>query len=48
MGTLTIQAFDLPPETRRRLDLLFRYAFFCGSGHHTAQGMGLTRLLEGD
>jgi CRISPR/Cas system endoribonuclease Cas6 (RAMP superfamily) len=48
VGSLTIQAFDLEAETRRRLDLLFRYAFFCGSGHRTAQGMGLTRPLEED
>lgn len=46
LGSLTIQAFDLDAETRWQMDLLFRYAFFCGSGHRTAQGMGLTRPLD--
>ncbi|KPL75307.1 hypothetical protein ADN00_13020 [Ornatilinea apprima] len=45
-GSLVIQAYHLPPEARTQLDLLFLYAYYCGSGHRTAQGMGQTRLLR--
>ena len=45
-GSLTIRAYDLPSQVRMDLDLLFHYAFFCGTGHRTAQGMGQTRLIR--
>ena len=45
IGKMTIKAYKLSPEIRAQLDTLFKYAFFCGSGHRTAQGMGMTRLL---
>jgi CRISPR-associated endoribonuclease Cas6 len=46
IGSETIRAFELPAKTRMQLDTLFRYATFCGTGHHTAQGMGMTRLIS--
>ena len=45
VGTLGMRALGLKPEERAAVDLLAAYAFWAGSGHHTAQGMGLTRLL---
>ncbi|MDI6769876.1 MAG: CRISPR system precrRNA processing endoribonuclease RAMP protein Cas6 [Anaerolineales bacterium] len=44
VGTLTLRALDMPPYLRAAIDLLANYALFCGSGSHTAQGMGQTRL----
>ena len=44
-GNLTIRAYELSSQIRKQLDIMFQYAFFCGSGHRTAQGMGITRLL---
>jgi len=46
VGTLTLRALDMPPYLRAAMDLLANYAFFCGSGGHTAQGMGQTRLVS--
>lgn len=43
-GRLTLRALDMPPYLRAATDLLAHYASFCGSGSHTAQGMGQTRL----
>lgn len=45
VGQLTLQTSTLPLESRSIITMLARYAFFCGSGYHTTQGMGLTRLL---
>ena len=45
-GRLTLRALDMPPYLRAATDLLAHYASFCGSGSHTAQGMGQTRLVE--
>jgi CRISPR-associated endoribonuclease Cas6 len=45
IGFVTIRAFELPTEIRIQIDTLFRYATYCGTGHHTAQGMGMTRLI---
>jgi CRISPR-associated endoribonuclease Cas6 len=45
-GRLTLRALEMPPYLRAAIDLLAHYASFCGSGSHTAQGMGQTRLAE--
>lgn len=46
VGHFSFQASNLPAESRAIISLLARFAFFCGSGYHTTQGLGLTRLLE--
>jgi CRISPR-associated endoribonuclease Cas6 len=46
VGWLSLRALDMPPYLRAAVDLLAAYAFFCGSGAHTTQGMGQTRLVE--
>ena len=43
VGKLTLRANKLPLEIRAAITTLAAYAFFCGSGYHTAQGMGMTR-----
>lgn len=43
-GWCTLRAKNLDPEDLAIINTLAQYAFFCGSGHHTTQGMGLTRL----
>ena len=43
VGRLTLRALRMKPGERAVVDLLSAYAFWCGSGHHTTQGMGLTR-----
>lgn len=45
VGTLSLRALDMPPYLRAAVDLLAHYAFFCGSGSHTGQGMGQTRCI---
>jgi CRISPR-associated endoribonuclease Cas6 len=45
VGRLTLRALDMPPYLRAAVDVLAAYSFFCGSGSHTAQGMGQTRLI---
>jgi CRISPR-associated endoribonuclease Cas6 len=45
VGRMTLRALDMPPYLRAAVDLLVSYSFYCGSGSHTAQGMGQTRLL---
>lgn len=45
VGQMTLRALDMPPYLRAAVDLLAGYSFYCGSGSHTAQGMGQTRLL---
>jgi CRISPR-associated endoribonuclease Cas6 len=44
-GRMSLRALDMPPYLRAILDLLAHYALFCGSGSHTTQGLGQTRLL---
>jgi CRISPR-associated endoribonuclease Cas6 len=46
VGNLTLRALEMPPYLRACVDLLAHYAVFCGSGSHTAQGLGQTRLLS--
>ncbi|MCF6277383.1 MAG: CRISPR system precrRNA processing endoribonuclease RAMP protein Cas6 [Anaerolineales bacterium] len=43
-GNYTLKALKMSASERAQIDLLANYAFFCGSGYKTAQGMGLTRL----
>ena len=45
VGRYTLRAAKMLPSERAQVDLLANYAFFCGSGYKTAQGMGMTRLL---
>ncbi|MEA3396965.1 MAG: CRISPR system precrRNA processing endoribonuclease RAMP protein Cas6 [Chloroflexota bacterium] len=44
VGHLQLRALEMTPLERAAVDLLAHYAFWAGSGHHTPQGMGLTRL----
>ncbi|MBP9501916.1 MAG: CRISPR system precrRNA processing endoribonuclease RAMP protein Cas6 [Candidatus Promineofilum sp.] len=43
VGWYGLRALNLPPDERAIINALADYAFYCGSGHHTTQGMGLTR-----
>ena len=45
LGNMRLEAHSLPPSDRAALDLLAAYAFYCGTGHKTAQGQGVTRVL---
>lgn len=42
VGTMTLRAGKLSPQTCRTISILARYATYCGSGKHTTQGMGMT------
>ncbi|MFN2206512.1 MAG: CRISPR-associated endoribonuclease Cas6 [Candidatus Promineifilaceae bacterium] len=44
VGAITLRANKLDDETRALVSMLADYAFYCGSGHKTTQGMGQTRL----
>lgn len=44
-GDLRLDIPRLPPSERAAFDLLAAYAFFCGTGHKTTQGLGTTRLI---
>lgn len=46
-GRLAFAARRLDQRQRKQVSSLVRFSFFCGSGRHTAQGMGLTRPLPG-
>lgn len=46
VGDLQLRALVLQPLERAAVDLLARYAFWAGSGHHTTQGFGMTRLQD--
>ena len=49
VGKLRLTALRLKPGERAAVDLLAHYAFWVGSGHHTTQGLGMTRMLpEGE
>ena len=43
-GSYALNAIKMPASERAQVDLLANYAFFCGSGYKTTQGMGLTKL----
>lgn len=46
-GSVTIKQFgSLSGAIRRKLAVLFRYAFYCGTGFRTTQGFGQTLLEE--
>lgn len=44
VGWVKLYAVDLHPAMRAGLNLLAYYAFYCGSGAKTTQGMGMTRV----
>jgi len=44
VGRMTLHALKMPPYLRAAVDLLANYALFCGSGSHTAQGLGQTAV----
>jgi CRISPR-associated endoribonuclease Cas6 len=46
VGSLSLRALDIPPYLRAAVDLLAAYSLYCGSGSHTAQGMGQTQLVS--
>jgi CRISPR-associated endoribonuclease Cas6 len=46
VGSLTLRALEMPPYLRAAVDLLAAYSLYCGSGSHTAQGMGQTRCAS--
>ncbi|MEM7117795.1 MAG: CRISPR-associated endoribonuclease Cas6 [Chloroflexota bacterium] len=46
VGELTLRAGKLPDEVCRTISILAAYAFYCGNGRYTTQGMGLTRLAH--
>ena len=43
-GSYALHAIKMPASERAQVDLLASYAFFCGSGYKTTQGMGMTKL----
>lgn len=45
VGWMGLRALEMPPYLRAAVDLLAHYAFYCGSGSHTAQGLGQTHLI---
>jgi len=48
VGQLRLRAVALSLWERMAVDLLVAYAFWCGSGHYTTQGMGMTRGFPED
>ena len=44
VGSYSLKAIKMPASERAQVDLLANYAFFCGSGYKTTQGMGMTSL----
>ena len=44
VGQFTLRAGKLTTTERTALSALAAYAFYCGSGAHTTQGMGMTQL----
>lgn len=43
VGAITLRAHKLDAEASALVSMLADYAFYCGSGHKTTQGMGQTR-----
>lgn len=48
VGELTLDGAALAPADRAAVSTLVDFAFYCGSGHHTAMGMGQTRIVAND
>ncbi|MGC9400672.1 MAG: CRISPR system precrRNA processing endoribonuclease RAMP protein Cas6 [Anaerolineae bacterium] len=46
VGDMTLYAKSLSKPLCAAVDLLAHYAFWAGSGHHTTQGQGMTRLYN--
>lgn len=46
VGRLALRALEMPPYLRAAIDLLAHYARYCGSGSHTSQGLGQTRVSD--
>lgn len=46
VGLADYDLANVPPEARRTLAALARYAFFCGTGRKTTMGLGQTRPLN--
>ena len=44
VGKITLRAAGLTPQEKRIVNMLAHYAYYCGSGQKTTQGMGMTRL----
>ena len=47
VGTVTWEAEPQPPALLRLINALADYAYYCGTGGRTAQGMGQTVRLRG-
>lgn len=48
VGELALDGAALAPADRAAVSSLVDFAFFCGCGHHTAMGMGQTRIVAND
>ncbi len=46
LGWYAFRAHHLAPDELSMISALADYAFYCGSGHQTTQGMGLTRRQQ--
>ena len=46
VGEYALRFVDCPVNIKKYFGWLARYAFYCGSGAKTTQGMGMTRLIE--
>lgn len=46
VGELTLKPIGLDAQTRRIIEALCKFAFWAGTGQHTTQGFGMTRLKE--
>ena len=46
VGRMTMRSLGLTPGERAAVDLLAAYSTWCGTGHHTTQGMGMTTTVE--
>jgi CRISPR-associated endoribonuclease Cas6 len=48
VGELALDGAGLAEDDRAVVSSLVDFAFYCGSGHHTAMGMGQTRVVGSD
>lgn len=46
LGRITLRERGMTPDMRLTLALLVEFAFFCGSGYKTTQGLGQTRVVR--
>ena len=46
VGELALDGAALSPADRAVVSTLVDFAFFCGTGHHTAMGMGQTGVIR--